>query len=108
MLYRKGTEEPEKILHFHLGTIKEHTTFEGEAVGSILAAWMLQGRPEVGKAKATTYSDSQAFIKAMGARNLGPGQYLVLEYMRLTEVMDDSTNRLNTTGTAKFEVDSSA
>lgn len=102
VLYRKGTEEPEKILRFHLGSIKQHTTFEGEAVGSILAAWMLQGRSEVGKAKVATYSDSQAFIKATGARNSGPGQYLVLEYMRLTEVMDDGTNRLNTTDTTKF------
>ena len=43
VLYRKGSEEPEKILCFHLGSLKKHTTFEGEAVGSILAAWMLQG-----------------------------------------------------------------
>lgn len=102
VMYRKGMEEPEKILRFHLGSIKQHTTFEGETVGSILAAWMLQGRPEVGKAKVTTYSDSQAFIKATGARNSGPGQYLVLEYMRLTENMNDGTNGLHTAGTAKF------
>ena len=67
LLYRKGTEEPEKILRFHLGSLKKHTTFEGEAVGSILAAWLLQGRPEIGKTAVTSYSDSQAFIKATRA-----------------------------------------
>ena len=65
-------------------------------------AWMLQGRPEVGKATATSYSDSQAFIKATGARNTGPGQYLVLEYPRLTEIMKDDTNTPSPTGTPKF------
>ena len=92
VLYRKGTEEPEKILRFHLGSLKKHTTFEGEAVGSILAAWLLQGRPEIGKTAVTSYSDSQAFIKATRARNAGPGQYLVLDYLRLTEAMTDDTD----------------
>lgn len=54
VLYRKGSDEPEKVLRLHLGTLKKHTTFEGEAVGSILAAWMLQGRPEVGEGAITS------------------------------------------------------
>jgi len=65
VLYRKGVQELMKMLCFHLGLLKKHTTYEGEAVGSILAAWMLQDQPEVGKAAITSYSDSQAFIKAM-------------------------------------------
>ena len=100
VLYRKGVQEPMKTLCFHLGLLKKHTTYEGEAVGSILAAWMLQNQPEVGKVAITSYSDSQAFIKATGARKSGPGQYLVLEYMRLTEIMSDSTDALNIAGTA--------
>ena len=40
VLYRKGAKEPEKVLRFHLGSLKKHTTYKGEAVGSILAAWM--------------------------------------------------------------------
>jgi len=102
VLYRKGVQEPMKTLHFHLGSLKKHTTYEGEAVGSILAAWMLQDQPEVGKVAITSYSDSQAFIKVMGARKSGPGQYLVLEYMRLTEIMNDGTDIPSTTGTVKF------
>jgi len=43
VLYRKGATELEKILHYYLGSLTKHTTFEGEAVGSILAAWMTQG-----------------------------------------------------------------
>ena len=102
VLYRKGREEPERILRFHLGSLKKHTTFEGEAVGSILAAWMLQGRPEVGKLTVSSYSDSQAFIKATRARGAGPGQYLVLDYLKLTETMTDGTDIPNPIGTPKF------
>ncbi|KIJ90820.1 hypothetical protein K443DRAFT_40860, partial [Laccaria amethystina LaAM-08-1] len=43
VLYRKGITEPVKTLRFHLGSLKKHTTYEGETVGSILAVWMLQG-----------------------------------------------------------------
>ena len=102
VLYRKGVEEPERVLRFHLGSLKQHTMFEGEVVGSILAAWMLKGRPEVEKLKATSYSDSQVFIKVTGARNSGPEQYLVLEYMRLTQVMNNGTDIPETTGSDKF------
>ena len=97
VFYRKGVEELVKILRFHLGSLKKHTIFEGEVVGSILAAWMLQGQLEVGKSEATSYMDSQAFIKAMGARKTGLGQYLVLEYLRLTDIMKDGTNTPSTT-----------
>lgn len=45
VMYRKGTIEPIRILHYHLGSKDRHTTFEGEAVGSLLAAWMLQKTP---------------------------------------------------------------
>ena len=102
VMYRKGSEEPEKVLRFHLGSLKRHTTFEGEAVGSMLAAWMLQGRPEVGRSKITNYTDSQAFIKATGTRKYGPGQYLVIEYLSLTEAMNNDANSLHPTGTTKF------
>jgi len=102
VLYRKGAEEPEKILRYHLGPLTKHTTFEGEAVGSILAAWMLQGRQEVGKATVTSYTDSQAFIKSTGVRKSGSGQYLVMEYLRLTEIMTDETDTPTPADTDKF------
>ena len=104
VLYRKGAKEPEKVLRYHLGSLKKHTTFEGEAVGSILAAWMLQGRPEVGRSKITNYTDSQAFIRATGTRKSGPGQYLIMEYLSLTEAMNNDANSLHSTGTVKFSL----
>ena len=33
VLYRKGREELERIICFHLALLKKHTTFEGEGVG---------------------------------------------------------------------------
>jgi len=92
VLYRKGVEEPEQILRYHFGLLTKHTTYKGKAVGSILTAWMLQGRTEVGKATVTSYTDSQAFIRATGARKSKLGQYLISEYLRLTEVMNNSTD----------------
>ena len=68
----------------------------------MLAAWMLQGRPEVGRLKITNYTDSQAFIKATGTRKSRPGQYLVIEYLSLTEAMNNDANSLHPTGTTKF------
>ena len=73
VLYRKGVEELEKILRFHLGSLKKHTMFKGEAVGSILRA-----------------------------RKSRPGQYLVTEYLSLTEAVHNSTNVPCPIGTAKF------
>jgi len=102
VLYRKGADEPEKILRYHLGLLTKHTTFEGEAVGSILAAWMMQGQTEVGKSTMTSYTDSQAFIKSTGARKAGPGQYLVMEYLRLAETMNNETDTPIMTDTDKF------
>jgi len=102
VLYRKGADELEKILRYHLGPLTKHTTFEGEAVGSILAAWMMQGQTEVGKSTMTSYTDSQAFIKSTGVRKAGPGQYLVMEYLRLAETMNDETDTPIMTDTDKF------
>ena len=102
VMYRKGSEEPERVLRFHLGSLKKHTTFEGEVVGSMLAAWMLQGQLGIGQSVITNYTDSQAFIKATGTRKAGPGQYLVLEYLHLTETMGNNTDVPYPTDTAKF------
>jgi len=50
----------------------------------------------------TSYTDSQAFIKSTGARKAGPGQYLVMEYLRLAETMNDETDTPIMTDTDKF------
>jgi len=102
VMFRKGVKESEKTLRFHLGPLTKHTTFEGKAVGSILSAWMLQGQTEVGKLAATSYTNSQAFIKSTGARKAGSGQYLVREYLRLMEVMNDGANIPSPENTVKF------
>ena len=65
---------------------------------------MLQGQPEVGRSKITNYTDSQAFIRATGTRKSGPGQYLIMEYLSLTETMNNDANSLHPTGTVKFSL----
>ena len=97
VLFRKGVEELEKILRFYLGSLKKHTMFKGEVVESILTAWMLQGQVEV-----TSYVDSQAFMRAIGGRKMGLGQYLFLKYLRLTDITNNRTDVPSTAGTKKF------
>ena len=48
----------------------------------------------------TSYTKSQAFIKATGVRKAG--QYLVMEYLRLMETMSNGTDILYPTDTTKF------
>jgi len=50
----------------------------------------------------TSSTDSQAFIKSMGMRKAGPGQYLVMEYLRLAEIINDETDVPILADTDKF------
>lgn len=100
VMYKKGVDKPIKTLRYHLGTKKQHTTFEGEAVGSLLAAWMIQRTPLIGRAQITIFTDSQAFIRASKAQAAGPGQYLTKNFNELTESM--GFQGLNTHNYNKF------
>lgn len=85
VLFRKGRAQPARILRYHLGPLTEHTSYEAEAVGSLLAVWLLQNETCTGEREIVTYTDSQAFITATGAQNAKPAQYLMSEYLTLTE-----------------------
>ena len=72
-MYRHGRTHPERILHYHLGTLDQHTNYEAEAVGLLLAMWM------VGRLNVSIYTNSQALVKAINKREPQAGQHLILE-----------------------------
>jgi len=70
-----GGEEEVMERRFYLGTRKEHTVYEGEIVGMILAVHLLR---EAGAGGTMALGvDNQAAIKATGAFNSQPGHYLM-------------------------------
>lgn len=67
-----GTEQ---VRHLHLGSITEHTVFEGEVSGAILGLNIIEATPRA--TRATILLDNQAAIRALAKRPAKPGQHLV-------------------------------
>lgn len=82
VMYRSGKTSPEKILHYHLGSSDQHSTFEAELVGLLLAAWLLMslGIQWVCSNPISIYTDCQGAIRAATHPGQGPGQHLIDSY----------------------------
>ena len=77
--------EPTNVLRYRLGTDKEHTVWDAEVVGGILALWLLKDSNSISRHPITIYSDNQAFIKAFKAQRIKKGYHLIKEFTRLAE-----------------------
>jgi ribonuclease HI len=73
-----------KTLRFHLGNIDEHTIFEAEAVGVILALHLLNGLSRKVD-EALIGLDNQAILQALQNQQPKPGHYLLDKILDLTE-----------------------
>ena len=73
-ILRRGGET-KRSLKFHLGTEKDHTVFEGEEVGMILAAELLQGEQRT--RKVSLGIDNKAAIAAARSHKAKSGHYLM-------------------------------
>ncbi|KAF5331423.1 hypothetical protein D9611_011884 [Ephemerocybe angulata] len=91
LLYRGEETEPEHTLHYYLGKKTDHSTYEAEWVGAILAVWLLVSRTtirdEVGTTEISIYTDNQSILKAMQSGRPGPAQYLQDEFYRLADTL---------------------
>ena len=77
ILYEKGRARILKTLQAFMGTSAKHNTFEAEAVGAILALWVLDNTPEsVGK-RVTLYTDNQSIAATLPYPKATSGQYLL-------------------------------
>ena len=77
MLYRKGRSSSIKKLQAFLGTPEEHNTYEAEAIGMLLAIWLLSNTPETIGKKVSLYTDNQSVISALTSQGTKSGQYLL-------------------------------
>ena len=77
ILYKDG-DRP-RTLRYHLGPLMEHTTFEAEAIGLLLALHLLRRVP--GAWKVAIRLDNQAVNVSLNAHKPKPAQYTSL--MRL-------------------------
>jgi ribonuclease HI len=93
ILYRRGRENPEKILRYHLGTLDTHTNYEAEGVALLMAIWLLRNQHVLGGPNVTIYVDSQAIVRAINANKSRPGQYLIESIIRLVEHVYQNRNR---------------
>ena len=73
MLYREGTSP--RVLRYSLGTLVQHTTYEAEAVGLLLALHLLRRARDV--RKATIHIDNQAVINLLSIHKPKSAQYLI-------------------------------
>ena len=72
-------------LHYHLGLLEQHTTFEAELVGILFGLWLV-GR-ELDADSASLKADSQAAIQALHTHKPGPGGYLLDEIHKLSTTL---------------------
>src|SRR6266700_7175746 len=77
VLYKKGEPHEHSSLTLHLGKLTEHTTYEAEAVGALLATWLLRSIPSYAQLSATIYTDNQALIRSLSKRTSRSGHYIV-------------------------------
>jgi len=78
-------------LRHHLGKATEHTVFEAEAVGLLLAAHLLTQRREV-TFPAMIFADNQAAIQSSSHPTAKPGHYLLIHFRKLMKRLQNKKN----------------
>lgn len=66
VMYRNNSANPE-ILRYHLGDLKDHSTYESEIVGLILAVWLIRKlrQDELGEKDISIYIDCKSIIETV-------------------------------------------
>ena len=76
VMYKEGQEA--KVLHYHLGKLTDHTVFEAEAVGVLLALHLLRNKWDM--RKASIQINNQAVLGMLSMRKANPGRILLTKY----------------------------
>lgn len=88
ILYEKNRHRPLRSLKAHLGTPDKYNTFEAEAVGVVLALWLIRTTPETLGKTVSLFTDNQSIVMALSSAKAASGQYLI----------DSIKNAANTAG----------
>jgi hypothetical protein len=93
VLYRRDQTNPEKILRFHLGMLKQHINYEAEAIRLLLTMWILRNQHVIWILNIAIYVDSQILLKAIQKSTSQPGQYLIEVVLQQVEMINRIKNR---------------
>ena len=85
VMYRKGRPMPAKVLRYHLGSSKKYTSFKAEVVGAILGVWLIRMEHVAGHLPIAVLTDSQAVIKRIRTCKMTTTQYLIENFLTLTD-----------------------
>ena len=80
VLYRGG--KCKRTLRLQLGSAEEHTIYEAELVGLILAMQLIKTKKR-GKVSCVIGTDSQAAVSAIHSELTKPGQHLAAEFLEI-------------------------
>ncbi|KAI0046409.1 hypothetical protein FA95DRAFT_1454963, partial [Auriscalpium vulgare] len=69
-----------RILRYHLGKVSDHTVYEAEYVGLLLAVELLRTEDDANRSTAISV-DNQATLRALRTRTSRPGQYLATAFV---------------------------
>lgn len=88
-IYQGDDTKPLQTLHVHLGPKDRHSVYESEAVGLVLAAWLIKtnARRWVGWDAISVFTDCQSVLTTAYRAKPGPGQYLFDEFRRLMDTL---------------------
>jgi ribonuclease HI len=75
----------DRILRCCLRLDTKYSIWDAEAAGVIMALWLLKKYKRLSHSSASLFSDSQAFIRSVGAQRAAPGFHLVKEFTNLAE-----------------------
>jgi ribonuclease HI len=67
----------DRVLHYHLGSENEHTVYEAEGVGIVMALYLLKVGYKHIDHSTSICSDSQALLKALGNLRSHTGHYIL-------------------------------
>jgi len=77
VLFKKGLIRPVNDMKAYLGHKSKHNTFEAEAVGALLAIWIVRNTPETIGKTVSLYIDNQAIVKSLTGNSHNSGQHLI-------------------------------
>ena len=87
VIYKKGRSAPLRHLKAYLGPSTKHNTYEGEAVGGLLANWLIHRTPGTSFRSVSVYIDNQPLIKSAVKTGAWSGQHLVRAF---ADMLDNS------------------
>ena len=77
ILYRKGFVRPLKEIQAFIGPKSKHNTYEAEAIGTLLAIWIIRNTVDTIGKTVSLYIDNQAIVLAMAGNGHTSGQHLI-------------------------------